>query len=148
MFMRRRTAFGVLALTLAGAIGALASSYETVGTPTASNFVFDIATAAGVGRNPWPYDISIEISSGGGTLACLEFTNSTHAVCKLPGGMSTFVEAGDILSLTGSNGVAGAAIFQTLVQANSTGPSEVPEPSTFALIGLGLALPIWKRIRR
>ncbi|MBL8210239.1 MAG: PEP-CTERM sorting domain-containing protein [Bryobacterales bacterium] len=71
------------------------------------------------------------------------------AVCTLPSGLGTSTAAGNLVSLSGNTGNAAilrfANVFDTSFTAAPT--SGVPEPSSFALIGLGISGLAWFRRR-
>lgn len=71
-------------------------------------------------------------------------------VCTLPPGLGTSTTAGNIVSLTGATGNAAILNFQNVFDTSftATPTSGVPEPSSFALIGLGVSGLAWLRRRR
>lgn len=83
--------------------------------------------------------------------ACQATTSSTTDVCTLPPGTTNSLPTlGNIVNLSGNSGNASIGTFTNTFNASFTPdqPSGVPEPSTYALIGAGLAAIFGMRGRR
>lgn len=76
-----------------------------------------------------------------GAPICLVFTNSSNADCSLAPGTTTSFTGGDIVSLSGNSGNTSILSFRNLYNSTFTADqgSSTPEPTSFALLGLGLA---------
>ncbi len=109
--------------------------------PTGVELVTSSSSGNGLG--------SAQFVLAGGPL-CLATTNSTSDSCTLPPGTTNNLpDAGNIVSLSGNTGNASIGTFTNLYNASFTAdePAGVPEPSTYALIGAGLAA-MWGMKRR
>jgi len=69
--------------------------------------------------------------------------------CALPAGTTNFLNTGNILTLTGNSGNAAVLNFSNVYNAQftaDTGGSGIPEPSTWVMMGVGLAaLPLLRK---
>lgn len=76
-----------------------------------------------------------------GAPVCQAITTSTLATCSLPAGTTTSLSTGDIVSLTGNTGNVSIGTFSNIYNASFTPDPQtgVPEPSSYALFGIGLA---------
>ena len=76
-----------------------------------------------------------------GTPTCVAITTSTLDICTLPAGTTTSLSTGDILTMAGNAGNASIGTFSNIFNASFTPTPEtgVPEPSSYALFGVGLA---------
>ena len=76
-----------------------------------------------------------------GAPTCQAITTSTSATCTLPAGTTTSLSTGDIVNLTGNSGNVSIGTFSNVYNASFTPDPQtgVPEPSSYALFGIGLA---------
>lgn len=120
------------------------------------SFSYDISIAAiGAGTvsliNPAQVQLNTSSFSGNGTgvvqlvlpgaPTCVAITTSTLDTCTLPAGTTTSLSPGNIVTLTGNSGNASIGTFSNIYNASFTPTPEtgVPEPSSYALFGAGLA---------
>ncbi|MGH9722957.1 MAG: PEP-CTERM sorting domain-containing protein [Bryobacteraceae bacterium] len=77
-----------------------------------------------------------------GAPVCIVFTGSTFDTCALPPGLGTSLSAGEIFSLTGNTGNTSVSQFTVLFgsQFAPDAGAGVPEPSSVALLGIGLVI--------
>lgn len=94
----------------------------------------------------------VQFASNGGEGGCVaQLVIESSEDCDLSGSVGTSVDAGNILTLNGGTGNIAILSFTNTWNASFTADSGngVPEPSTFALLGLGLAaLPVARRFAR
>ena len=76
-----------------------------------------------------------------GAPTCQANTITTLATCTLPAGTTTSISTGDIINLSGNSGNVSIGTFSNIYNASftPTQPTGVPEPSSYALFGAGLA---------
>ncbi len=75
-----------------------------------------------------------------GAPTCLAFTGSTSVDCTLPAGTTDTLTSGILVGLSGNNGNTSIVKFSNVYNTSFTeDPSGIPEPSTYILVGLGLA---------
>lgn len=140
----------VVFLANSGGSAGFTFSYDVSIAPLAAGTVLfiepasismDLASASGNGS------AVVQFIRSGATPGCLVTVSLTSKDCDLPPGVNTSFVAGNILSLTGNTGNASIGQFSDIFNASFTADTTgVPEPSTFALIGAGLA--VLYRLRR
>lgn len=120
------------------------------------SFSYNVSIAAiGAGTvsliNPVQANLNTSSFSGNGSGAaqfilpsapvCIAITTFPLANCTLPAGTTTSLSSGDIVTLSGNTGNVSIGTFSNIYNASFTPTQEtgVPEPSSYALIGAGLA---------
>lgn len=107
------------------------------GTVSLSNPVsVELNTSAFAGNGIGAVQLSLP-----GAPICQAITTSTLDICTLPAGTTTSLTAGNILALSGNSGNVSIGTFSNIYNASftPTQPTGVPEPSSYALFGAGLA---------
>ena len=76
-----------------------------------------------------------------GAPTCQAITTSTLDICTLPAGTTTTLSTGNIIALAGNSGNVSIGTFSNIYNASFTPypQTSVPEPSSYALFGAGLA---------
>ncbi len=76
-----------------------------------------------------------------GAPTCQAITTSTLDICTLPAGTTTTLSTGNIIALAGNSGNVSIGTFSNIYNASFTPDPQtsVPEPSSYALFGAGLA---------
>ena len=93
---------------------------------------------------------SVQFIVDGMPSSCLATSgNGGSANCALPPGGATSFQAGDIVQLGGNTGNTSIVSYRNVYNTSFTAASSaVPEPGSFAMLGLGIGILAWRRMER
>lgn len=143
---------GVVFLANFGNVSQFILNYDvTLSTAAAGTVAFDTPAIVNLGSSNAQNSGFLQsqmILDGTPGASCSALKNSNPGVsqgnCILPGGLGLVLEVHDIVTINGGNVVGSNASTNAITNLFSSeftpDTSSVPEPSTFALIGLGLAV--------
>jgi hypothetical protein len=144
---------GTVFFNNAGQASNFTFSYDlelTTAVPGTASLIDPLTVALGLSSFAGNGQSAVQLSTSGVQGLCQATTVTTSDTCNLPLVLSNPLSFGNIVSMSGNAGNTSIGTFTNLFQSDFTADqgSGVPEPSTFALLGLGLGAAAIARYRR